>query len=70
MIYVDQSRDEDYLLDIFAEIRGCSDNLLLVKERDEVQLIFLSEETSQDHVEWVKNYFEKKNVGSRERTAA
>jgi len=32
-----------------------------VKENHEVQLVFLPEENSRDHVNWMRNYFDKKN---------
>jgi hypothetical protein len=68
LIYVDQSVDEDYLLDIFSEICGSFQNVVLLKENTEVQLVFLPGENAIEHVSWMRNYFEKKS-GS-ENTAA
>lgn len=70
LIFVDQSLDQDFLLDIFAELCGCFQNIVLVKENQEVQLVFLSEESSRDHLKWMRNYFEKKNTDSGEKVAA
>ncbi len=64
LIYVDQSLDQDFLLDIFAELCGSFQNIVLVRENQEVQLVFLPEEESRDHVKWMRNYFEKKNTGT------
>jgi len=61
LVYVDQSLDQDFLLDIFAELCGSHQNIVLVKENQEVQLVFLPEENSRDHVNWMRNYFDKKN---------
>jgi hypothetical protein len=59
-VYVDQSFDQDFLLDIFSEICGSYQNIALIKENQEVQLVFLPDEESNEHVGWMKNYFEKK----------
>ena len=60
-LYISQADDQDYLLDIFAEICGSFQEIILVKASNEVQLIFISAEESITHVDWLKNYFEKKN---------
>lgn len=71
LVYLDQSQDDCYLLDIFAELCGSLQNIVLVKENMEVQLVFIPEEESFDHVEWMKNYFDKKNeLKSVEKNAA
>ena len=59
--YLDQSQDDSFLLDIFAELCGSHQNIVLVKENMDVQLVFIPEEESFDHVKWMKNYFIKKN---------
>ncbi len=61
VIYVDQSLDQDFLLDIFSELTGEQANLALVKEDSEVKLIYLPEEASRDHVKWFRGFFEKKH---------
>lgn len=61
VIFVDQSLDQDFLLDIFSEITGESTNLALVKENQDVKLIYLPEEDSKEHVKWFRGFFEKKN---------
>lgn len=61
LVYVDQSLDQDFLLDIFAELCGSLQNIVLVRENQEVQLVFLSEENSREHVNWMRNYFDRKN---------
>ena len=61
LIYVDQSLDQDYLLDIFSELNGTNDNIALVKEESQVKLIFLPEEVSKEHIQWMRSFFEKKN---------
>ncbi|MDD4974276.1 MAG: hypothetical protein PHY93_07980 [Bacteriovorax sp.] len=65
LIFLDQSLDQDFLLDIFSELCGSFQNIVLVKENEQIQLVFLPDEESQDHVKWMWNYFEKKNTGSR-----
>ncbi|MBC7540572.1 MAG: hypothetical protein H7281_17235 [Bacteriovorax sp.] len=72
LLYVDQSLDQDFLLDIFAELCGSFQNIALVKENQEIQLVFLPDEESRDHVKWMKEYFEKKNIstGNEEKIAA
>lgn len=61
VIFVDQSLDQDFLLDIFAEVTGEQNNLALVKESKEVKLVFLPEEESKDHLKWFRGFFEKKH---------
>ncbi len=70
-VFLNQSQDEDFLLDIFSEMCGSLQNIILVKESKEVQLVFVSDEEANEHVGWIKNYFEKKNQESMvEKTAA
>lgn len=64
LIFLDQAQDQDFLLDIFSEICGSTQNIALVKENQLVQLVFLPDEDSSDHVKWMRNYFEKKNTGN------
>ena len=61
VIYLDSSLDEDFLLDVFSEVMGSFNNLIIVREESDVKLIFTPEEKSRDHVQWVRGYFEKKN---------
>lgn len=61
LVYIDQSLDQDYLLDIFSEIIGEYKNLVLIKERGEVKIIYLSEEVSREHIQWFRGFFEKRN---------
>ena len=64
LIYVDQSLDQDFLLDIFSELCGSFQNIVLVRENQDIQLVFLPEEESRDHIRWMRDYFEKKNASS------
>ncbi|MBC7711978.1 MAG: hypothetical protein H7177_01470 [Rhizobacter sp.] len=61
LVFVDQSLDQDFLLDIFSELNGSFFNLALVKDNAEVKLIYLPEEVSKDHIHWFRGFFEKKN---------
>ncbi|MBC7427531.1 MAG: hypothetical protein H7336_02895 [Bacteriovorax sp.] len=61
LVYVDQSLDQDFLLDIFSELNGSFFNLALVKDNTDVKLIYLPEEASKDHIQWLRGFFEKKN---------
>jgi len=66
LVYVDQSLDQDFLLDIFSELTGNFSNLALVKDNKEVKIIFLPEETSKEHIQWFRGYIEKKNSNTEE----
>lgn len=61
LVYVDQSLDQDFLLDIFLEITGEYKNLALIKEDGQVKMVYLPEEASREHVQWFRGFFEKKN---------
>lgn len=61
MVFVDQSLDQDFLLDIFSELNGDFYNLALVKDNKILMMIYLPEESSKEHVQWFRGYFEKKN---------
>lgn len=61
VVYVDQSLDQDFLLDIFSELNGTFFNLALVKDNTDVKLVYLPEEASKDHIQWFRGFFEKKN---------
>ena len=60
-VYVDSNGDVDFLLDIFTELNGSSQSIALVKEKNIVKLVFFSTEESMDHVNWMSEYFKKKN---------
>ena len=60
IVFVDQSLDQDFLLDIFSELNGDFYNLALVKDNQVVMMIYLPEESSKEHVQWFRGYFEKK----------
>lgn len=60
LVFVDQSLDQDFLLDIFSEITGSYFNLAMVNDEKNVRVIFLPEDASKDHVQWIRGYLEKK----------
>ena len=62
-IYIDQETDDDFLLDIFSEICGSFQNIAVVSANQKTLLIFLPEEDSNVHIDWIKNYFLKKRIG-------
>lgn len=70
LVYVDQSLDQDFLLDIFSELNGAFFNLALVKDNKEVKLVYLPEEASKDHIQWFRGFFEKKNAEENQKDAA
>jgi hypothetical protein len=61
LVYLDQSLDQDFLLDIFSELNGDFYNLALVKDEIDVKLIYLPEIASREHLQWFRGFFEKKN---------
>ena len=70
LVFVDQSLDQDFLLDIFSELTGGYTNLALVKENGKVKMVYLPEEASKEHIQWFRGFFEKKNTGTVEKDAA
>ena len=62
IVYLDRSRNNDFLLDIFEEICGTFQNIALVKDNNEIQFVFLPEEFSRGHLSWMHNYYDKKNA--------
>ena len=64
LVYVDESLDQDFLLDIFSEITGEYKNLALVNLDGELKLVYFPEESSNDHMEWFRGFFEKKKQSS------
>lgn len=69
LIYVDQSLDQDFLLDIFAELNGEYGNIALLKEGSVLKMVFLPEHDSKEHIQWMRSYFEKKNQVSEKEAA-
>ena len=61
-IYIDQANDHDFLLDIFSEICGSTQNIAVVCANQKILLIFLPEENSVEHICWIKNYFDKNKI--------
>ena len=61
LVYINDQLDNDFLLDIFSELTGEYKNLALIKESGQLRMVFLSEETSFEHIEWFRSFFEKKN---------
>jgi hypothetical protein len=70
LVFLNQSMDQDYLLDLFAELCGNFQNIALVKENKKVKLVFLPEDSSMDHLKWMRDFFEKKNSDYSEKKAA
>lgn len=70
LVFVDQSLDQDFLLDIFSELNGSFFNLALVKDNKDVKLVYLPEEVSKDHIQWFRGFFEKKNQEESGKEAA
>ena len=64
--FSEQNNGEDSK--IFAPMNGFVKEVL-VKENEEVQLVFLPEENSRDHVNWMRHYFDKKNSQAEEKAA-
>ena len=69
LVFVDQSLDQDFLLDIFSEITGGYKNLALVKENGQVKMVYLPEEASKEHIQWFRGFFEKKNQEADQKAA-
>lgn len=69
LVYIDESLDQDFLLDIFSEVTGEYKNLALVKVDEEVKLIYVPEETSKEHLDWFRGFFEKKNQNTEQDAA-
>jgi hypothetical protein len=70
LIYVDQSKDDDYLLDIFSELCGSFQNIALVKNNQDIQLVFLPDENAEEHIKWMKGFYAKKESEQFEKQAA
>lgn len=68
-VYVDESLDQDFLLDIFSELTGEYKNLALVKEDENIKMIYFSEEASKVHIQWFRGFFEKRNKTSEQEAA-
>ncbi len=66
LIYIDPTSDDDFLLDIFSELCGSFQNIVLVRDNKEVQLVFLPEESAVTHVKWMKGYFNKKMTSEKQ----
>ena len=69
LVYIDESLDQDFLLDIFSEVTGEYKNLALVKVDEEVKLIYVPEETSKEHLDRFRGFFEKKNQNTEQDAA-
>lgn len=69
LAYVDQSLDQDFLLDIFSELTGKFSNLALLKENLDAKLVYLPEETSKDHLKWFRGFLEKQQQKDSKKAA-
>ena len=63
IIPVDPSVDHNFLIDIFSELVGSVDNIVLLRDNQNIMLVFLQSTDSKDHLRWMYGYFEKKNDG-------
>lgn len=70
VVYLDQSLDQDFLIDLFAEISGKYQNIALLKDDESTMLIFLSVSDSREHIKWMREYFERKNGVAIKKVAA
>jgi hypothetical protein len=70
IIFLDQSLDQDNLLDIFSELNGQYFNVAILKYDSEIKLVYLPEEESKNHLKWFRSYFEKKQIEESLNSAA
>jgi hypothetical protein len=70
IIQVDYSMDNDFFMDIFSELFGGIQSIVLLKESQKVVMVFLENENFQDHLKWMLGYFEKRNDRNREKDYA
>jgi hypothetical protein len=62
VIYVNRENDTDFLCDILTEISAHCESFMLVNDKNEVNLITFNDYSGQLHLEWMKAYFEKRNL--------
>lgn len=60
LVHVKANADEDFLCEIFLSLLGEVKIIVLATDENEPNLIFLSNEKSDKHLEWIENYFAKK----------
>ena len=70
LIFVDRDVDNDFLLDIFAEVTGSFNNIAVTKEGDSVNLVLLDEANYSEHSKWMIGYFAKKHESNSNKKAA
>lgn len=70
LLIVKKAEDQDYLCDIFSEaIYSCEQFALTNDSGDYRMVIFQDTFSSKKHCDWMRGYFDKKNIQS-EKTAA
>jgi hypothetical protein len=62
VIYVNRENDTEFLCDILTEISDHCESFMLVNDKNEVNLITFNDYSGQLHFEWMKAYFEKRNL--------
>jgi hypothetical protein len=69
LIYVTAEEDHDHLCSIFDELNaGCS-AFVLVNDEKNYGLVLFNDTSSKEHLDWFKNYFEKKKLKSHTQAA-
>jgi len=61
IIPVDHVTDQNFLIDIFSELIGTVENIVLLRDNQNIKLVFLQSSNFKDHLNWMLGYFEKKN---------
>ena len=61
LIFLESKNDQDYLLEIFSELRGIQSNLAILNHDSQISMVFLPEELSKVHLKWFRGFFEKVN---------
>lgn len=61
-VYVTSSNDEDFLCEIFSEINKNCESFVIVNESGRSNLILFDNFKGKEHVDWMREYFDKKLI--------
>lgn len=62
IILLDNENDNDFLIDVFSELKGNVKQLLVVTDhRNKIRVVYIKDDEIAKHLKWFEGYFQKHN---------
>lgn len=68
-VLIDKDFNSDMILDLFSELLEREIELLVIKDKEHAWFVYLNEDQSKDHLDWIRTYIEKSKILEKEKVA-